>query len=1092
MTQGNTYDVSAAAAELLRSIPAVREQYSRSAPGMKDRLTTDEFYVWGEHILRISQAAPRAWEASVEFMRASVAVYDAMGFRHVQEWAEGGRQLAGLAADMAGAYFRAGPSCLTRLPEGGIPRFAALGVTMYRGNWRSSAVVTRFYDLGTQIISNVGFEDVEALAHLIAHLQERSYSVAQESVGTVAAVLPRVDRLHQRGVINVARALAQHSENATSVFLEQTLRVLARVERQEQQKFLNIAERAAWLNAQVGSGILLEGSAAIDKAPRNAHARILDRAEDLLMYTPWAAMEFLKSIPKILERLRPEDIDDWVYEGIAVLKINEAGGLAFFKLEAVGAEELLKTLSRGVELSRVGDVLRLYAKALSGVDVHIQPTENITRKGIGWTSEKKPTTEGTNIFLPPFIQEYESQPENFTCLKVYATHQVGHLEFDSFRFRFETEGALFPSLRSGVEEMVGGIKGHPMTDMERFFDIFPLRRLAGDLFTLAEDVRVDSRLSREYAGIRPGIRRIQQDTRERRPSLRGQPLRVALIEGWLQQTLDPRLPVELPQRIHKHFLAGLAYLRDLMHPEAVVEDAAEATLRLYGLVIGVPNLPADRIDPASWQPVDVKQIDNQDAGEVLRLLFGVSDSSTKDIGGMMLQPEAEGGVAYEGLADVDFRGDFKPELVQTIMRLKLTDKDSGRPLAPLSPEEMKALFEKLAEAEISEMLAADVDQSSGLFVNNIMREAGQEATKRAGGQTTRGPKGDLEGDEMEALEPATFTYDEWDFRAGDYRPNWCLLVEKTVEEGSEEYYEETLRKHSKLADQVRRQFEMLKPELFKKIKNLTDGEEYDLDKVIEAHVERRARLTPSEKVYWRRNKEERSVAMAFLLDMSASTEEDIDKERARREEEESWVAFDDDDPRGYLTLMMQREEKRKEKKKQRHRIIDVEKESAVLLIQALETVGDTYGVYGFSGYGRDNVEFFTIKDLKEDFGEAVKRRIEKIEPVRGTRMGPAIRHAIAKLDAHDARIKVLILLSDGRPQDHNYGRDRTEKDYAIHDTKMALLEAKRKNIIPFCLTVDQEGHDYLKAMCEDMGYEVVQDIQGLPGRLPTLYRMLTV
>ncbi|MCX6021714.1 MAG: hypothetical protein NTZ05_08280, partial [Chloroflexi bacterium] len=63
---------------------------------------------------------------------------------------------------------------------------------------------------------------------------------------------------------------------------------------------------------------------------------------------------------------------------------------------------------------------------------------------------------------------------------------------------------------------------------------------------------------------------------------------------------------------------------------------------------------------------------------------------------------------------------------------------------------------------------------------------------------------------------------------------------------------------------------------------------------------------------------------------------------------------------------------------------------------------------------------------------------------------------------------------------------------AIHDTKMALLEAKRRNIIPFCLTVDQAGHDYLKAMCEDMGYEVVEDIQGLPGRLPTLYRMLTV
>jgi nitric oxide reductase NorD protein len=379
-----------------------------------------------------------------------------------------------------------------------------------------------------------------------------------------------------------------------------------------------------------------------------------------------------------------------------------------------------------------------------------------------------------------------------------------------------------------------------------------------------------------------------------------------------------------------------------------------------------------------------------------------------------------------------------------------------------------------------------------VFINNMIREGGERASKRAKGVSSSTPKGEVEGDGLQASEPMSYTYDEWDFRAGDYRPNWCLLFEKDVEEGSEEYYEETLKKHAKLADQVRRQFEMLKPELFKKIKNLTDGEEYDIDRIIEAAVERKAKVTPSEKVYWRRNKEERSVAMAFLIDMSASTEEDMDKERARQEEEASWVDFNEDDPRSFYDMMSQREERRQERRKQRHRIIDVEKESAVLLIQALETVGDTYGVYGFSGYGRDNVEFFTIKDLDEEFGVTVKRRIEKIEPVRGTRMGPAIRHVIAKLDEYDARIKVLILLSDGRPQDHNYGRDRTEKDYAIHDTKMALIEAKRKNIIPFCLTVDQEGHDYLKAMCEDMGYEVVTDIQNLPGRLPTLYRMLTV
>src|SRR5438552_6425848 len=85
------------------------------------------------------------------------------------------------------------------------------------------------------------------------------------------------------------------------------------------------------------------------------------------------------------------------------------------------------------------------------------------------------------------------------------------------------------------------------------------------------------------------------------------------------------------------------------------------------------------------------------------------------------------------------------------------------------------------------------------------------------------------------------------------------------------------------------------------------------------------------------------------------------------------------------------------------RIIDIEKESTVLLIKALETIGDTYGIYGFSGYGREAVEFYVIKDLHERFTETVKKRIDKIVPIRSTRMGPAIRHATSKLDDYIAK-----------------------------------------------------------------------------------------
>ena len=163
----------------------------------------------------------------------------------------------------------------------------------------------------------------------------------------------------------------------------------------------------------------------------------------------------------------------------------------------------------------------------------------------------------------------------------------------------------------------------------------------------------------------------------------------------------------------------------------------------------------------------------------------------------------------------------------------------------------------------------------------------------------------------------------------------------------------------------------------------------------------------------------------------------------------------------------------------------------MLLIHALEAIGDVYGIYGFSGYGRENVEFYTIKDIDEKFSDRVQRRIDRVAPLHATRMGPAIRHATTKLDSHEARTKLLFLISDGRPQDRGYSREGVEKEYAVHDTRMALDEARDKNINAFCLTVDRSGHDYLKTMCADMGYEVLDDIHTLPNRLLYLYRRLT-
>ena len=156
-----------------------------------------------------------------------------------------------------------------------------------------------------------------------------------------------------------------------------------------------------------------------------------------------------------------------------------------------------------------------------------------------------------------------------------------------------------------------------------------------------------------------------------------------------------------------------------------------------------------------------------------------------------------------------------------------------------------------------------------------------------------------------------------------------------------------------------------------------------------------------------------------------------------------------------------------------------------------DTYGDSYGIYGFSGYGRDNVEFYVAKEFNESLRGSTLRALVGMRPRRSTRMGPAIRHSANKLTKTGSTLKVLIMLSDGFPQDCDYGPDRSDHEYGVADTARALAEAERAGIQTFCLTVDRSGHDYLKRMCPDDRYVVLDDIDALPDALSKVYQKLT-
>ena len=235
----------------------------------------------------------------------------------------------------------------------------------------------------------------------------------------------------------------------------------------------------------------------------------------------------------------------------------------------------------------------------------------------------------------------------------------------------------------------------------------------------------------------------------------------------------------------------------------------------------------------------------------------------------------------------------------------------------------------------------------------------------------------------------------------------------------------------------------------------------------------------------RRQKAAREVAAAFLLDMSASTDDPIPDPDAPPP-----APVDEKEDDQFLYGLWNRQNGEPEPPKRR--VIDVAKESLALMCEALETLGDGYAVYGFSGYGHDEVEFYVAKEFEDKLNNRTWAAMGAMKPRRSTRMGPAIRHALTKLDRQPVRMKVLIIVSDGFPQDYDYGPDRTDHEYGIQDTARALQEAERKGVQTFCVTIDRSGNDYLRRMCPDNRYLIIDEVAALPSELTKVYRALTL
>jgi nitric oxide reductase NorD protein len=286
---------------------------------------------------------------------------------------------------------------------------------------------------------------------------------------------------------------------------------------------------------------------------------------------------------------------------------------------------------------------------------------------------------------------------------------------------------------------------------------------------------------------------------------------------------------------------------------------------------------------------------------------------------------------------------------------------------------------------------------------------------------------------------------EWDYKKQTLQPDYCRLQVVVSPQAQPCELPPQLRR---TARRLRSQFQALAPTRTW-LKGQQDGEEIDLD----AWVRQEADLlsgthADSRGMYRAQVNKQRDLACLLLADLSLSTD-----------------AYASDHAR----------------------VIDVIRDSLFLFSEALSATGDRFAMYGFSSLKRGNVRFNRLKSFDDPYDALARGRIQAIKPGYYTRMGAAIRHASALLVAQPQRQRLLLLLTDGKPND----LDRYEGRYGIEDTRMALREARQQGLQPFCVTIDNEANEYLPHLFGVGSYAVIRKPEDLPNELPLLYAQMT-
>lgn len=994
-------------------------------------------------------------KVSREFVEAVPKASRLLSPDDLRAWGELGRKIAMVDAEEATKFFRLGVSSLARIPKGSRKLVFAISMRqLILSPTKAIEMFQKIPELSKDVNNKKLLGEILSLAAEIAGRSARHSSEFIEKTPDVAKAFDRFGDDSTRvskATLNFAREFAARTGGMTADLWSTLPKNLNRISANDAIRLMNrskdflefggsvtlhfvssgseVLERLSasfedWCEtvsvfASHGNAVLISylratppffaRFASIGDKNEAAHvaSRILFLVREIAETDSESALAAFVSSAKALEKVSLSQFEEWVETGLKTKEgISAKARRSFFALETRNSNRLLSEAENGLSLEKIQAVLRIYVEALTGKEVEIASLSAMPQESrIG---------DGKTIYLPSKIDEFEDEELDFRLYKVLAAHGAGQIEFGTFeRGTPEIKAAFLQvaelyeasqeqldafSLAGYIEEVQ---KGERALTEEEFRREFEKKR---------------KKIPRN-AGYREVIRAFPEPTLARK------------IFGTME---NARVDFEL----RKHY-RGLIKDLDLMQ-----EFLGKRRPYIFDLPIHeVPFELLFQITMCGGATEDAKHFYGQIVSEIETEIENFVHKSPK----------------YRvGVADSIIATSRVYSLFQNI-----TPQDQSED-KPENPEEKGELAKHDAEGEaVTESQLRREKKNETQDIRDLFNAWNSEEEEDDGDPQNTLDSEQFAFNEMpeQKLEPGdeAFSYDEWDRELADFRTGWCRVVEKRVRKGDRTFVELTRSRYRGVISSIRHQFQLMKPENLARINRELDGEEYDLNAVIDYVVDRRADGQQSERIYTRKLRRERDVAVSLLLDQSSSTARTITRNPLQPYTNPG------------------------------RRIIEIEKEGLVLMSEALEAVGDMYSINGFTSEGRRNVKFYVVKDFGEVYSEEVERRIGGITFQNNTRLGAAIRHAAAKLLNQESRTKLMVILTDGRPYDHDYG----DAKYAKDDVREALTEARINGITPFCITIDRDSEQELRDLYGEIGYAVIDDVLRLPEMLPNIYRRLT-